>query len=56
MDMNPCNYFLQHYLKDCVYRTIPHAAQELQAETEETAGDMLCDTDDNSVDSFTASP
>jgi len=42
--MNPCDYFLWGYLKDCVYHTSPHTVQELQAEIEAVAEDITGDT------------
>jgi hypothetical protein len=41
--MNPCDYFLWGYLKDCVYCTNPHAAQELQVENEAAAEEITGD-------------
>jgi hypothetical protein len=49
--MTLCNYFPWSYLTDRVYRTSPHAVQEVEVEidavTKEITGDMLCGTVDN---------
>jgi hypothetical protein len=53
MDMNTSDNFFRGYLKDCMYCTNLHTAQEMQAKNdavaEEIKGDMLCDTSDNCV-------
>jgi hypothetical protein len=51
--MNPCDYFLRVYFKDCGYRSKLHAVRLLQVEieavAEEITGYMLCDILDNFV-------